>query len=277
MSLIQEALKRQHRDAASKAAEAATGSSTPPPVPDGQPQAADSAAASPLKFKPAKPAEEAGQGATLSPEAALIVSLKTDDAGAPNKKPFFRKPAVLVGAVVAGVVVLAVIGFVATKAVRTLLPNKSPSNEPAPPAAKAPETNKPAKPPKAAPAQSNAAAMPQSKPQVSAPKPAATTPGATAQKPPSAPAPATSSPSIAPPPVPKPLPKPEVAMWPILVIKGVLGKGSHGNGGAIINNEIVSVGGEIEGVKIVSVNPNGTITLEFKGEKKTLRSGDITQ
>ena len=66
-------------------------------------------------------------------------------------------------------------------------------------------------------------------------------------------------------------------MWPILVIKGVLGKGSRGNGGAIINNEIVSVGGEIEGVKIVSVNPNGTITLEFKGEKKTLRSGDITQ
>jgi hypothetical protein len=281
VSLIQEALKRQHKDAAGKGGEAAAGSSTPPPVPGSQPQAAESAAtASPLKFKPSKPAEEAGQGATLSPEAALIVSLKTDDADAPNKKPFFRKPGVLVGIVAGAVVVLAVIGFVATKAVRMLMPNKDSSNEQAPPAAtvttpaKAPETNKPAKPPNSATAQSNAAATAQLKPQVPAPKPAATTPAATGQKPPSATAPL--SPSIAPPPAPKPPPKPEVAMWPILVIKGVLGKGSRGNGGAIINNDIVSVGGEIEGVKLLSVNPNGTITLQFKGEKKMLRSGDIT-
>ncbi len=283
MSLIQEALKRQHKDPTSKAAEAAGAAATPPPVPPPPP------AATPLKFKPQKPGEEAADAGTapattvIGAESAAGLPPMAQEGAAgrgAEARGLLRKPVVIAGIAVAALVLVGGIIW----AVKMLLPGKKPTEETQPPVAnvaapattKKPETAKPtsnatvaAKPaevPKPAPVPTVATQKPQ-------PIPAKPVPAPT-------PAPVPAAPtgvSLAPPAaavVSPPAPKKEVVRWPILLIKGIL-KGGQGGGGAIINNDIVEVGKEIDGVKVISVNANGTVTLEYKGERKMLRSGEI--
>lgn len=62
--------------------------------------------------------------------------------------------------------------------------------------------------------------------------------------------------------------------WPSLILSGVVGRGS--NGSAILNSEIIAVGETIEGVKVVSIGRQG-VELEYKGETQFLKVGDSTQ
>ena len=72
------------------------------------------------------------------------------------------------------------------------------------------------------------------------------------------------TPTKTPPPPPPPVP------WPSLSLSGVVG-GGH-DGAAIINDEVVSVGDSILGVKVVSIVTDG-VMLEFRGGKTKLRVG----
>jgi len=84
--------------------------------------------------------------------------------------------------------------------------------------------------------------------------------------------------------VPKPpfhIPKPpshppKAADWPILVLEGIVGKGTAG--AARLNGQIVFVGDLIEGVRVIGIqtNPNGA-ELEYQGERLFLRVGSSTQ
>jgi len=86
---------------------------------------------------------------------------------------------------------------------------------------------------------------------------------------------------------PQPVPAPEVAgaepeaempasesQWPILNLKGIVGKGQRG--AAVINGKVVAVGELIEGVKVVSVNSRGA-QLEYEGNSRHLRVGSTTE
>lgn len=69
-----------------------------------------------------------------------------------------------------------------------------------------------------------------------------------------------------------PEPKPRV-MWPSLTLSGVMGKGQKGS--AIINNEFLSIGDTIEGVKVISVEEKG-VKLSYQGEVQSLKVGNTT-
>ena len=86
---------------------------------------------------------------------------------------------------------------------------------------------------------------------------------------------------------PQPVPAPEVAgaepeaetpdaevQWPVLKVKGIVGKGQRG--AAVINGKVVAVGELIEGVKVVSVNSRGA-RLEYKGSSRHVRVGSSTE
>ncbi|MFC1498012.1 hypothetical protein ACFLS1_06040 [Verrucomicrobiota bacterium] len=74
-----------------------------------------------------------------------------------------------------------------------------------------------------------------------------------------------------PPPKPKKLP----VEWPFLALSGVFDTKS-GESAAILNGEIVGVGGSIEGVVVFSTGKQGA-TLKYKGETIFLKVGDATQ
>jgi hypothetical protein len=65
----------------------------------------------------------------------------------------------------------------------------------------------------------------------------------------------------------------EPVLWPVLSVKGVLMKPPRGI--AIINGELVAAGESIDEVEVVTVGPD-YVVLEYKGERRTMRPGEIT-
>ena len=247
MSLIQEALKRQHGDSDGDENEE-----------EAQVQADD--ASSRLKLKPTgTPPEDIPQVDTEAPppsvpdaapppapSGALPPDLPTDipesasepdSAAAPTKNR--RALPVLLGAAVCALLILGGIGWL----ISTLLGGGDEGEEPKP---------TPAKP---APAK---------------PGPAPAKPDKPVPAKPDKPVPAKPAPAK---PVAKPTQSAMPMLWPILSVKGILSSGP--GGGAIINSQIVRVGDSIEGAKVISV-VKGNVTLKFEGETKVLRVGDIT-
>ena len=291
MSLIQEALKRQHEEFRSREGESKLPKLPPEPAEPVQPavpQTAVSAelpaesSAVPLKLKPQKTQdvesadnagaedEPGGISADGSPSPGIDEALHS---GLPAtvEGPFVDsqkkrlKLLFIVGGITAAVIIIAALIWVAGMAFRSI--NQS-TAEISGSAGKKP-----------------AIIPPVGKTLASSVKPASTEgkqEKKTVEAAPQAKLPETPPPvqvanaATVPPPVlpPKPQPK-ETNQWPILVIKGLLGTDS-GKGGAIINNEIVNVGQEIQGVKVVSIGTAGTVILSFKGQARTLRIGDIT-
>ena len=253
MSLIQEALKRQHGDSDGDENEE-----------EAQVQADD--ASSRLKLKPTgTPPEDIPQVDTEAPppsvpdaapppapSGALPPDLPTDipesasepdSAAAPTKNR--RALPVLLGAAVCGVLILGGIvwlidGFLGGgDEGEEPKPTETAPAKPGPTPAK-PDKPVPAKPDKPVPARPD--------------KPVPAKPGSAK-------------------PVAKPTQSAMPMLWPILSIKGILSSGP--GGGAIINSQIVRVGDSIDGAKVISV-VKGNVTLEFEGETKVLRVGDIT-
>ncbi|MDZ4199421.1 MAG: hypothetical protein U1E27_09060 [Kiritimatiellia bacterium] len=97
-------------------------------------------------------------------------------------------------------------------------------------------------------------------------------------------------PPVSPAPVPKPTPPPEISQptqpvpvpvpairaevkWPELLIRGVFLAASDST--ALINGDIVRVGDEVRGVRILKI-ADDAVTLQFGGETRTLRGGQST-
>ena len=70
-----------------------------------------------------------------------------------------------------------------------------------------------------------------------------------------------------------PAPKQPV-IWPTVKIKGIVGRGK--NGAVMLNDQIVSIGGEIDGIKITRISSRG-VWLEYKGEKRFGKVGSTIQ
>ncbi len=68
-------------------------------------------------------------------------------------------------------------------------------------------------------------------------------------------------------------PKLQASGWPALKISGVMGSGK--NGTAIINGKMLGVGELINGAKVEAIS-GGSVTFEYQGKTKTLRSGQST-
>lgn len=76
--------------------------------------------------------------------------------------------------------------------------------------------------------------------------------------------------------VPAPRPEPVArpsGKWPPLTINGILTLGGKAN--ALINSEVMTVGEELKGVRVIQIEEN-TVTLLFGMEQKTLRVGQST-
>jgi hypothetical protein len=246
VSLIQEALKRQHGDSDGDENE------------EEAPVQADDAS-SRLKLKPtgtppediqevdtdAPPISVPDDGAPPAPSGTPPPDLPSSEAesgAAPTKNR--RALPVLLGAAVCGVLILGGIVWLISAAAQGFLGGDDEGgDEPKP---------TPAKP---APAK---------------PGPAPAKPDKPVPAKPDKPVPAKPAPAK---PVAKPTQSAMPMLWPILSIKGILSSGP--GGGAIINSQIVRIGDSIEGAKVISV-VKGNVTLKFEGETKVLRVGDIT-
>ena len=68
-------------------------------------------------------------------------------------------------------------------------------------------------------------------------------------------------------------PKP-AAKWPKVEVSGFMGSGKKG--AAILNGEVVQVGGEIEGVLVKSIDGR-SVVLEYQGEQRVLKAGSKTK
>jgi hypothetical protein len=68
--------------------------------------------------------------------------------------------------------------------------------------------------------------------------------------------------------------KPPPIVWPGIKVNGIVGRGRTGS--AILNNKVVPIGESTEGVTVVEIGKQPSVTLEFKGERKTLRINDST-
>ena len=75
------------------------------------------------------------------------------------------------------------------------------------------------------------------------------------------------SPSGAPPP-------PAPVVWPILKVNALLRTSKMGS--VMINNSELIVGDEIDGVRVTDIDVS-MVTLQYKGETRKLRTGDITK
>jgi hypothetical protein len=255
VSLIQEALKRQHSDsdgdeneeeapvqaddASSRLKLKPTGTppedipevdteAPPPSVPDDAPPPAPSGTPPP----------------DLPPDIPESAS-ESDSAAAPTKNR--RALPVLLGAAVCGVLLLGGIVWLISAAAQSF---QGGGEEPKP---------TPAKP---------AATEPVKAPPVESVEPEPAKPAPVVE--PAKPVPAKPEPAK---PVAKPTQSAMPMLWPILSVKGIISSGP--GGGAIINSQIIEVGDSIDGAKVISV-VKGNVTLEFEGETKVLRVGDIT-
>ncbi len=80
---------------------------------------------------------------------------------------------------------------------------------------------------------------------------------------------------VTPPPVvTQQLPRLPPAIWPVIVVNGVVGRGQKG--AAMLNNRVVDIGGTLEGVKLMAIEGQ-SVQLEYKGELQTLRVGSSTR
>lgn len=75
----------------------------------------------------------------------------------------------------------------------------------------------------------------------------------------------------APPPAPT---APAPVTWPTLKLTGILSGLSQGEGAARINNQMVFVGGQIEGVTLVEIRSD-SVMLKYGSETKFLKMGGI--
>jgi len=264
VSLIQEALKRQHEDGArNKPAQEPTAATAAPPPPPSQPVAppvqTSGAPAPSLKIKAPQiaGAGDSAGGPPPLPGAAssgqpLLQQVIEQPAGTAKSK----KTVLMVAALV---VLLAGIGAVVGLVVVPSLKKK-----PAPPTGDKPAVGN--KDTKSNPAP--AVAVPSNSGSQAAPVTAGTDNTAV-----SATGAATTSAvdntAIA---IATAQPK-EPVIWPILTLQGIMGKPP--NGAAIINGQIVSVGQEMEGVVLTAVGQD-TVTFSYKGESKRIKNGSTT-
>ncbi len=70
-------------------------------------------------------------------------------------------------------------------------------------------------------------------------------------------------------------PRPEPVLWPKLTLQGLLSKGREG-GAALINNELIQQGGQIKGVELVEVRKS-SVVLKYKGEAMELKARESTR
>ena len=68
--------------------------------------------------------------------------------------------------------------------------------------------------------------------------------------------------------------KPPTISWPAIKVNGIVGRGRTGS--AILNGKVVPIGESIEGAHLVEIGKHPSVTLEFKGERKTLRINEST-
>ena len=61
--------------------------------------------------------------------------------------------------------------------------------------------------------------------------------------------------------------------WPMVTIKGMVVEKGRDKGCAMINDQIISVGGSISGVTLVAVTEKGAI-LEFDGARRLVKTGE---
>jgi hypothetical protein len=84
------------------------------------------------------------------------------------------------------------------------------------------------------------------------------------------PVPPPQPPVLATPPRTNPVP----LAWPSLKLTGILASSRPSEGAARINNQLIFVGGEINGVVLAEIRADGVL-LKYKGENKFLRVGGM--
>lgn len=62
-------------------------------------------------------------------------------------------------------------------------------------------------------------------------------------------------------------------IWPELTVQGLLSRG--GEGAAILNSEVISIGESLKGVELIKIMDN-SVVLQFKGRTKELKVGEMT-
>jgi hypothetical protein len=70
------------------------------------------------------------------------------------------------------------------------------------------------------------------------------------------------------------VPPPAPVVWPILKVNALLRTSTMGS--VRINNSELLVGDEIDGVRVTDIDVS-MVTLQYKGETRKLRTGDITK
>jgi hypothetical protein len=261
MSLIQEALRRQQEDMDDNSgAPPPTAPTTPAPAPTEAPTIArkapvnmappdlDTATPPPVQPPPAMGADEPPPP---PPEASA------DGGESPPEPPAEKKagkPGVKIAVVVAGAVLCLALGIYAVTYAISSFGTK-------PPAPDAPDSNPDVAAPAEAPDTTEVVAgVPDDLPPEAVPVETVTVDPTTPVE-------------VKAPPVPA-VPVKRVVEWPLLIVNQLVG-GKKG-GSAMINGEIVGIGGTVEGVTITAINKYG-VTLKFEGETKTLKQNESTE
>lgn len=252
MSLIQEALKRQQEEA--KKAGATDGS---PVVQQPLGQEPPVARTSGLQMASATPSPSVEQ------EAPPIA---TEEAAEPSKFADKRLLGLVLKIVPLALVLIGGGVWIAKSMLSAKPPQVATSTAKSPaPSASQPTTAQPAvEPPKTAPTQPGTNSQSAAVLSNSATIKHGDTP--TNQEP------EESAPAIVEPVQPPASPAPLV--WPALTVNAIIGKDK--NGAAKINNVLMDVGQEIDGVTLISVGKQ-SVQLEYRGQQRTIKIGRSTQ
>lgn len=279
MSLIQEALKRQQQEQGNKA-----GPETPPSPAGSEPPVTETMPVpQKLTLVEAAPAPAAEPSA---PASSVPVPAMPPPPPVPSSKPWM-----MIGGIgVAAFIVLVIGGLIVAKwtlkmtqkkAVPALaVPSVKPSQPSGIPVSQAkPEANSSVPPPPSVSAREGPAAPAALSPVPSSPVSIPPVPSATASREPESPLPPlsdtsgtenipeTESPSMEKtPPVP--------LQWPVLKLTGMLSSPTPGEGAARINNQMIFVGGEIEGAILVEIRSDGVL-LRYGDETRFLKMGGV--
>lgn len=257
MSLIQEALKRQHEENG--------GAGTPPPLEDKAPILKTKPAAAPEQSSSPPPGVGFSEGQHVTPSATQAGTPATSETHVIAQRPITSvaeaprsgRPVLIVGIALIlllafGVGVWLVAGRFTGLHKPAPLPSFAPSI-PSPVPTFAPSAPTQAVPQLIQPVPSNAAvAAVLQVPRVESPPVATST-----------------VPAVVPPPIP-----PAPAVWPILKVNALLKTSKMGS--VRLNNSDLLVGDEIDGVRVVDID-SSMVTLQYKGETRKLRTGDVTK
>lgn len=263
MSLIQEALKRQQQESEGEAPPA------PRPEPPVSPAVPEYVPPPPAEPEPLPPAPAA---APLNPSIPILA---TPAAARDRRWPALLAVALVLLLLAAGGVWMLSFAVRKWPGPASREPAQVASQPPADPAA-APEPVAPL-PSEAAPA-APAESMP---PSPADPQPPARVPVVAAVEPEPDPVPAavTSPPALSPaasPEVPQEsesaAPPEKAVNWPYLQLQGFI---SGKEGSAILNGQVVNTGQSIQGVKVLSITPEG-VRLEYQGQQQLIRQGRST-